>query len=249
MDPPRTEQAFAAALPLAGLDAWRIYLGLPMFGSRQPEGGFDEVMRLGNEDAVLKLYGPVADQVAAEFAPAWQQLRDELGLGGPVALVGGSFGAAAAMLALLESSVQVEAVVLISPLIRLRSVVSALGRRFNVRYPWGAESDAVARRLDFVARAQEIADRGAPHVLAVVGAEDEADGFLDPAAELVDALAQRYGATREARLEVVDGMAHALAEEPGIEPAPQTAHAARVDELVTRWLSPKLRERADLICQ
>jgi hypothetical protein len=28
-DAPRTEAAFAAALPLAGLDAWRIYLGCP----------------------------------------------------------------------------------------------------------------------------------------------------------------------------------------------------------------------------
>jgi len=30
LDPPRTEAAFAAALPLDGLDAWRLYLGLPM---------------------------------------------------------------------------------------------------------------------------------------------------------------------------------------------------------------------------
>src|SRR5690606_13993047 len=28
LDPPRTEAAFAAALPLDGLDAWRLYLGL-----------------------------------------------------------------------------------------------------------------------------------------------------------------------------------------------------------------------------
>ena len=33
MDPPRTEAAMAAALPLAGVPAWRAYLGLPMFGA------------------------------------------------------------------------------------------------------------------------------------------------------------------------------------------------------------------------
>src|SRR2546430_4208707 len=62
MDPPRTEAAFAAAVPMAGLAAWRIYLGLPMYGARLPGGGLDEVMRLAYADAVLDLQGPVATQ-------------------------------------------------------------------------------------------------------------------------------------------------------------------------------------------
>src|SRR5918992_4876986 len=66
MDAPRTEAAFAAALPLAGLDAWRIYLGLPMFGARTPPGGPEEVMRLAYEDAVLNLYAPVIEQAFSE---------------------------------------------------------------------------------------------------------------------------------------------------------------------------------------
>jgi hypothetical protein len=44
MDPPRTEAAFAAALPLAGLEAWRTYLGLPLSGSRMPPGGAEELL-------------------------------------------------------------------------------------------------------------------------------------------------------------------------------------------------------------
>jgi hypothetical protein len=35
MDAPRSEAAFAAALPLDGLDAWKVYLGLPTFGARK----------------------------------------------------------------------------------------------------------------------------------------------------------------------------------------------------------------------
>ena len=46
MDAPRSEAAFAAALPLDGLDAWKVYLGLPTFGTRSLPGGVDEVMRL-----------------------------------------------------------------------------------------------------------------------------------------------------------------------------------------------------------
>jgi hypothetical protein len=45
LDSPRTEAALAAAVPLAGLDAWRIYFGLPLSGARLPEGGYPELQR------------------------------------------------------------------------------------------------------------------------------------------------------------------------------------------------------------
>jgi hypothetical protein len=34
MDAPRSEAAMAAAVPLDGLDAWRVYFGLPDTGAR-----------------------------------------------------------------------------------------------------------------------------------------------------------------------------------------------------------------------
>lgn len=46
--------------------------------------------------------------------------------------------------------------------------------------------------------------------------------------------------TLDASLVRVPGMAHALTDEPGLEPAPQTAAAAAVDEAVTRWLTRHL---------
>lgn len=135
MDPPRTEAAFAAALPLEGLDAWRIYLGLPLSGSRTPPGGFEELMRLGYEDAVLNVQGPVTDQAAGEFKPALTELTNRFGLGrGHLGVLGGSIGAAVALLALAESDVDITAAVLVSPLVRLRPAVEALGRRFGVTY-------------------------------------------------------------------------------------------------------------------
>ena len=241
LDPPRTEAAFAAALPLAGLDAWRIYLGLPMTGSRLPAGGWDELMRLATEDAVRALHGPIATQAAAEFEDAFARLRDDLDLGdGPVGLVGGSIGAAVAQLVLTESAVPVRAAVLVSPVVQLRPVVEEMGRLFGATYPWSQASLAVADRLDFVARADEIAGRGGPAVLLVVGGQDDADGFLAPAQRLQDALASRYADPDRARLHVVAGMGHALAAEPGIEPAPQTPEAAEVDRLATDWLCQHL---------
>lgn len=242
MDPPRTEAAFAAALPVAGLNAWRIYLGLPMCGGRLPAGGVDELMRLGYQDAVLNLQGPIAGQGAEEFPAALTELRVQLGLrgGAPLALLGGSMGSAVAALTLTETAPAagetVTAAVLVSPIAQLREAVGATGRRFGVTYPWSPASLAVAARLDVVARANEIAQAGQPAIQLVVGADDDPEGFLEPARRLHAALAACYDDPSRVDLVVVPRMAHALADEPGVDPAPQTPLAAAVDRHATTWL-------------
>jgi hypothetical protein len=50
--------------------------------------------------------------------------------------------------------------------------------------------------------------------------------------------------TARAEVVVVDGMGHALAEEPGGEPAPQTAGAGAVDRQAAGWLRAHLRAPA-----
>ena len=243
LDPPRTEAAMAAALPLEGLEAWRIYLGLPMSGSRMPAGRPDELMRLGYEDGLLNIQGPVSDQAAAEFEPALDALRERFELGGgPLGLVGGSIGAAVVELVLSEGGVDVDAAVLISPVVRMRSVVEAMERRFGVVYPWSDASRSVADRLDFVSRADEIAKRDAA-ILLVVGEDDDVAGFREPASELRHELAERSADPRRIELATIPGMAHALAEEPGFDAAPQTAYAADVDRRAVGWLGRYLVNR------
>lgn len=224
LDAPRTEAAFAAALPLAGLDAWRVYLGLPQCGSRSP--GPEALMALAAQDAVRLVWGPIVEQATVEFGPALAALRDRLDLGdGPVSLVGGSLGAAVA-LSVRASGVETDAMVLVSPLLQLPQLVALMGREYGIDYAWDAGSAAVADRLDFVARAAELGD---VPVRLVVGAEDSVPAFRAPAEALRDALPH-------ADLVLVDGMGHALAEEPGVEPAPQLPAAAAVDALAVEWL-------------
>jgi hypothetical protein len=92
-DPPRSAAAMAAALPLAGVMAWRVYLDLPMHGRRQLPGGLDEFMQLGYEDAVLNAFEPQVTQAAAEFPALLTELRVRLPITvGPIGLVGASIG-------------------------------------------------------------------------------------------------------------------------------------------------------------
>jgi hypothetical protein len=238
MDPPRSEAAFAAAVPVDGVDAWRVHLGLPMTGARLLPGGWDEIYRVASEDAVRNMYWPVARAAADEFGPAWASLRGQLGIDAvqPAGVMGGSAGAGVAQLALAEHLTDVSTAVLISPFIRLRAAVDAVGRRFGSSYPWDKETEAIARRLDFVVRTPEIVERHPRlKVLVIVGEDDDRAGFLEPAAELEAASPDRVTVV------TITGMGHALAEEPGIDPAPQTPHAAAVDREATRWFREHLR--------
>lgn len=227
LDPPRSEVAMAAALPLAGLNAWRVYLGLPMTGERMLPGGPEALLKLAIEDAVGNVFEPLTQQAAAEFPAALAQLREQLPATGPLSLLGGSIGSMVALRVLTGTDLAVDRVALVSPAVQLAALVDANSRMFGMPYAWTDDSRAVADRLDFVARAAEI-DRP---LLMVIGDQDDRDGFRDPAERLCAAL------PGTSSLVVVPGMGHALAEEPGIEAAPQTAHAARVDGILVDWLS------------
>jgi pimeloyl-ACP methyl ester carboxylesterase len=233
LDAPRTERAFAAALPLSGLDAWRFYLCLPLSGARSPDGGMDEVLRRGYEDAVLLMHEPINRQAADEYPAVLAALRARFGLvdDAPVGLLGGSAGAGVAA-EVLARGAEADAAVLVSPMLQLRPVVAALGRLFGVDYRWGPASEPAAQRMDYVTRAGEL---GTTPVRLVVGSEDDGDAFRAPARELAAALAG------PSDLVTIEGMGHALAEEPGTEPAPRTPHAAEVDAHAVDWFRKYLK--------
>lgn len=236
MDPPRTETAFASALPLAEVDAWRIYLALPMSPHRLPPGGEDAVMAAGREDAVRKLKVPIVEGAVAELPQVLADLSAQLEVSlHKAVLIGGSDGSAVAAqvaLAATDLDLEVGGLALLSPVAQMRAIVDTVAAMFGFEYPWDDETLAIAARQDLVARAREVAV-ASPSTLLVVGSEDDADGVVAPARALAEAVVAAGGT---ARLEMVDGMAHALAKEPGIAPEPQTSHAAQVDALVSEWI-------------
>jgi hypothetical protein len=236
--PPRSQQAMAAVLPLGRLAAWRVYLGLPMTGARGPVGDLQELGRLDVDEVVGRLVGPMVEQAVAELPAAVAALRERLPLDdGPVGLLGGEVGAAVALLALAEGEVPARAAALVRPAVQPGQVVAAEQRP---RDRWTKAARAVPERLDFLARARQVAARDPqPAVLLVTGAGDD-PGITGPAERLWQALAGRYRDPGRVALVIVPGLAPALAEGPGLDPAPQTPAAARVDAAVTGWLQRHL---------
>lgn len=223
LDAPRTEVAMAAALPLNDVDAWRIYLRLPVPG----EPG----------DPVLDYFGPTVECAVADFPHALDEVRRQIPGAGrqPLRLVGCSLGAMVVSCLVAEADdIPVASIALVSPAVQLASLVSASERAFGMRYPWTDESRRLAAQLDLVARADDIAKRDVPALL-VMGDKDD-DEFAVSAERMWQALSSA-GEPGRYSLITVPGMGHALAEEPGIDAAPQTAHAARVDAIVAQWLN------------
>jgi dienelactone hydrolase len=233
LDAPRTDAAFAAALPMTAVPAWRVHLGMPMCGARMVDGRPDAAVALAREDAVMSLLAPFALQAADEFPAALTALRDQLPVDDePVGILGASLGGAVALQVLTTQPIPIRAVALVNPAVRIRSVVPLVEDLAGHAYRWTAESHKASDELDFVARAGDL--RAQPPLLLVSGKRDHPDLRADAAA-LVDALREHYAHPDEVELISVPDLAHPLADEPGLEPAPQLPTARVVDQILAQW--------------
>jgi pimeloyl-ACP methyl ester carboxylesterase len=232
MDAPRTDAAFAAALPLTTVPAWRVHLGMPWCGARTFDGGRAESQR----DPMMRYVDPVVRQAADEFPGALAELRDKLPVdSGPIGVIGGSLGGAVALCALARQQTPIAVAGLVNAAIRARSVVGLVAASVGRPYVWNDESRAAADRLDFVSLARGIAARTPQPPLLVISGELDYPVFRADAAELVDAVRERYADAGHVQLVTVPGLAHPLAEQPGLEPAPQLPVARLVDEALADW--------------
>lgn len=238
MDAPRSDAAFAAALPLAGVPAWRVHLGMPLVGRRPVEGAYEAAQA----DPMLRFADPVVRQASEEFPAALDALRERFPFeDGPIGIVGGSLGGLVALTVLARQAVAVSAVALVNPAIRARTVVEVFTDAAGTSYSWSEESRAAADRLDFVAHAGLIAGRDPQPALLVVSGEFDYPHSQADADELITALRSGYTNPERAARTTIPGLAHPLAEEPGHDPAPQTPLAKLVDDAVTEWFLAHLR--------
>lgn len=228
LDPPSTPAGMAAALPLDGLDAHVIYLGLPLSGERAPHPDFESLLMSGI-DMVTDFFGPMHEQALAELPSALAELRGTLGASddSALAVLGGSAGAsvAAEVFATYGASHDIAACVLLNPMLQLRPMIDAMAEFLPSPYEWTPAADAVAARMDFVARAPELAH---DHLLIVEGSDDEPH-FIAAVRE-VEGLG--IGEVR-----FVDGVAHPLAAWPEDAEAERTEGAKTYDRIAAEWIA------------
>ncbi len=185
---PGTPEGMARALPLAGVDAWRVYLALP---PRRADG-----------DPLVDRYAPMVSDAVAAVPSVVAELRGALGCDdGPVDVVGASAGGHVALLTALSGAVPVRRVAVVNPAVTARAVVRASVDAGLGAYRWTADGERMAERLDVLARASELT---AP--LLVVRGEDEYRAFRPVQEKLCAAVSG-------SKLVDVPGLAHMLVAE------------------------------------
>jgi len=143
-----------------------------------------------------------------------------------IGLFGFSAGGTAALYALAERNVPVQAAMVLNASTGLSASVAAYERVTGKTFAWTPQTRALARRSDAIARAADIA-RGTPALLIVQGAHD---GVVDAndARALYRALAPHYASNASARLrlDIVEGLPHGISKPDDI---------ARVRALADAW--------------
>lgn len=256
-EPPRSEAALAGAIPMVALPAWRVYLGLPLFGSRLPSGGVAEVNRRGERDYLVELFGPVVEEAAAELRKVDTALRSLLPISDtPTGLVGVGAGGTAVLLALAEKRLSVGAAAAINPIIDPTPLMAARERRTGTPYRWDTQAQGTREWLDLTARTTEIRDAATP-LLIINGGQDEVSppehgrAFHDDLLARFDERDGEHGGespvhgagqSHEHALRhiVVPDLAHSIGPEPGLEPGPLTPAGVLTDRALTEWFHQRL---------
>lgn len=256
---PNSEEMLAETLPLEGVQAWKAYLGLPLFGLRLPPGGIEEIMRRQLEDYVMQLLLPVIEQAMQELPNVVQalQARFDINEQAGIGLFGFSAGGLAALLTLAESNLPITTVVLAGVTKDLVSAVDTYERAtkqyyltlkeqfpwLEERYHWTEASVAAKQRLNFVARAASIAQRKPmPAILFVHAVQDEAYAVSD-IKKLYAALAPYYeqaNRTEQLSIKIFEHLKHHLDLEAAKNSLNMQQDITKLQQVVATWFSQHL---------
>lgn len=261
---PNSEEMLAEVLPLETVQAWKAYLGLPLFGQRLPAGGMEEILRRQVDDYVLQLLLPSIEPAMQELPNVVQALQAKLNIRAQseIGLFGFSAGGMGALLTLLESPLPIKAAVLSGVTKDLTSAVETYERGMNQYYPtlkaqfpwleqnqipyqWSEDSITARYRLDFVARVAEIVQRHpVPALLFVHGRQDEVFP-LSNVEKLYTALALQYEAVNQRErlaLHSFEHLGHQLDLEAARGSIGIQQDLTELQEMVAAWFSQYLVE-------
>jgi len=201
------------ALPLDDVPAVKVYLGLPLFGVRQPEGGMAEVVRRQSEDVASLVFDPVVIGAARELPAVVRDLRahDCIGTREAIGLFGFSAGGAATLFALTEREVPIGVAVTLNASTGLSASVRAYERATQRTYSWTTAARVLAKQSDAAGRAAELAKGAPPPALLIIHGADDATLTPQVALTLHEALLpfyQQASSGQRIQLEIVPDLSH-----------------------------------------
>lgn len=177
LGPPASESALMAALPLDDVPAVKVYLELPLFGTRAPSGGdAKSLAQRQAEDYALLIFKPIVVGAAEELPAVLEALRGLKCLRphDSVGLFGFSAGGTAVLIALRNPSIRVRAAVTVNAPTGLNDAIDALERATKKPYTWSEASRQLAKQTDASLHAAEIAAGDPPRALLLFhGADDK----------------------------------------------------------------------------
>lgn len=220
--PPVSERALMEALPLDDVPAVKVYLGLPMFGSRMPAGGAEELGRRQQQDLATLVFEPAVMGAAKELPAVVRALEQRgcLKRGERIGLFGFSAGGAAVLYALAEREVPIGVAVTLNASTGLSASVKAYERATKKSYDWTDAARSLAQRSDAAGRAKDIAKGHPPPALLIIHGNDDAMLTPETASTLHRALLHPYEealAQERLQLLLVPGLAHAWTSEPSAQ--------------------------------
>jgi predicted esterase len=183
--PPASEADLMKALPMDEVPAVKVYLGLPLFGTRAPAESEESLAQRQVEDYGTRIFEPVVLGAAHELPAVVAALRQMKCLGDEdrVSLFGFSAGGAAVLSTLIESQVPVRTVVIINTPMGLSASVAALEAATRHPYVWTRRTRDLALRTDPVRHATEIASASPPPRLLLINGAD--DALVPPSGSLL----------------------------------------------------------------
>ena len=246
--PPPGAEGLSERLPLHGLEAYRVYLDLPLFGGRRPEGGPRELGERQTEDYLGRLLWPVVEQATRELPSVVESLKEQLdaGFGDGLGLFGHSAGGLAALHVLAEGDLPVRAAATFGAPASPEAPLAEIEELVGEEYEWTPEAREQARRLDIPGRAEEIAaGEPRPDILILHGEDDDRippseAGALERALHRAYGRASGNGDAGEVRGEELAGHGHSIGPERPGDGAPDSV----VENRLLDWYRQRLVDRA-----
>jgi dienelactone hydrolase len=174
--PPASESELMKALPLDEVAAVKVYLGLPLFGTRAPTGSSETLAQRQASDYASLIFEPVVMGAAKELPSVLAALRNRqcLGADQKIGLFGFSAGGAAVLFSLAERNVPIKAAITLNAPTGLNEAIEAVEHATKHLYAWTPATRQLAQRTDSIGRASEIAAGNPPPALLIFhGAADE----------------------------------------------------------------------------